>query len=213
MKEIKTTDWPALLQAVAQLMAQHEQQLCEMDARMGDGDLGLTMKKGYCAMPELYAQVDEADMGKRLTKTGLKLSSLVPSTMGTLMASGWMDAGKRLAGKTALSADGFAEFLQGFADGIAKRGKCAPGECTVLDAILPAAQAAAQAAQAGQNLAEAAQAAFQGAQQGVEATKQMIPKYGKAAVFAGRASGQEDQGAVAGMLLIQGLNNAIQAAQ
>jgi len=32
---------------VAQVMTDNADHLCEMDARMGDGDLGLTMKKGY----------------------------------------------------------------------------------------------------------------------------------------------------------------------
>ena len=45
-------------------------------------------------------------------------------------------------------------------------------------------------------------AAVEGAKEGVEATKEMTPKYGKAAVFAARAKGVEDQGAVAGMYLM-----------
>ena len=44
------------------------------------------------------------------------------------------------------------------------------------------------------------------AAQGVEATKAMTPKFGKAAVFAAKAAGVADQGAVAGMYLLQGLS-------
>lgn len=209
MTEIKREDWPALMREVARVMTENSEHLCEMDANMGDGDLGLTMKKGYCALPELYAGLDEADMGKRLFKSGTKMAGVVPSTMGTLMASGWMEGGKRLIGREAADAAGYAAFLQGFADGIAKRGKCAPGERTVLDALAPAAQAALTAAQAGGSLEDTALAALEGARQGVEATRQMTPKYGKAAVFAAKAAGVEDQGATAGMLLVQGLWEAI----
>ena len=56
-----------------------------------------------------------------------------------------------------------------------------------------------------------AQAALEGAKAGVEATKEMTPKYGKAAVFAAKALGTEDQGATAGMLLVQGLYNGVQS--
>ncbi|MEI3141033.1 MAG: DAK2 domain-containing protein [Lawsonibacter sp.] len=126
MNEIKSSDWTAILQSVAQVMTDNADHLCEMDARMGDGDLGLTMKKGYCALPEIYAGLEEADMGKRLSKSGMKMSSVVPSTMGTLMSSGWMEGGKRLVGKETVDAAGYAAFLRGFADGIVKRGKCAP---------------------------------------------------------------------------------------
>ncbi len=210
MNEIKASDWTALMEAVAQVMTENADHLCQMDAQMGDGDLGLTMKKGYCALPEIYSSLDEADMGKRLAKSGMKMSSVVPSTMGTLMSSGWMEGGKRLAGRETVDAAGFAAFLQGFADGIAKRGKCAPGDRTVLDALLPAAQRAEQAAQEGADLPAAALAALEGAKTGLEATKNMTPKYGKAAVFAAKALGTEDQGATAGMLLVQGLYNGIQ---
>lgn len=210
MKVIQAKDWTAIMEAVAQVMTEQADHLCEMDARMGDGDLGLTMKKGYCALPEIYAGIEEADMGKRLSKSGMKMSSVVPSTMGTLMSSGWMEGGKRLAGKEEVDASAFAAFLRGFADGIAKRGKCVPGERTVLDAVSPAADAAEQAAAAGSDLEATAAAALAGAKRGLEATKEMTPKYGKAAVFAAKALGTEDQGATAGMLLVQGLYNGIQ---
>lgn len=210
MKVIQAKDWTAVMEAVAQVMTEQADHLCEMDARMGDGDLGLTMKKGYCALPEIYAGLEEADMGKRLSKAGMKMSSVVPSTMGTLMSSGWMEGGKRLIGKEEVDASAFAAFLRGFADGIAKRGKCVPGERTVLDAIFPAADAAERAAASGSGLEDTAAAALEGAKQGLEATKEMTPKYGKAAVFAAKALGTEDQGATAGMLLVQGLYNGIQ---
>lgn len=209
MNEIKMEDWSPILTEIAQVMTDHADRLCEMDANMGDGDLGLTMKKGYCALPDIYGSLEEADMGKRLSKAGLKLASVVPSTMGTLMASGWMEGGKRLVGKSSVDASAYAALLRGFADGIMKRGKCAPGDRTVLDAVIPAAEAAEKCAIQGNDLLSTALAALDGAKAGVEATKSMAPKYGKAAVFAAKAAGIEDQGAVAGMLLIQGLYNGI----
>ena len=210
MDRITCHELPELFQGAADIFGEKKEELCEMDARMGDGDLGLTMKKGYCALPEIYAGLEEADMGKRLSKAGMKMSSVVPSTMGTLMSSGWMEGGKRLIGKEEVDASAFAAFLRGFADGIAKRGKCVPGERTVLDAIFPAADAAEQAAASGSGLEDTAAAALEGAKRGLESTKEMTPKYGKAAVFAAKALGTEDQGATAGMLLVQGLYNGIQ---
>ena len=53
--------------------------------------------------------------------------------------------------------------------------------------------------------AEVANAAVEGAEEGCEATKDMLPKYGKAAVHAAKAKGVVDQGAVAGLCLMQGI--------
>ena len=177
-----------------------------MDAFMGDGDLGLTMKKGFAALPDILRELDEPDLGKRLMKAGMKMTSVVPSTMGTLMGSGIMAGGKKLAGREAIDAEGLGLFLSGYAEGIVKRGKCAEGDRTVLDAIAPAARAA-QAHCA--TLREAAQAALKAAEDGVEATKDMLPKFGKAAVHSAKAKGVPDQGAVAGMYMIEGLKRSI----
>ncbi|HHY53046.1 MAG TPA: dihydroxyacetone kinase subunit L [Clostridiales bacterium] len=210
MQEITIDMLPQLFESVAAVMEEHSERLCEMDAQMGDGDLGLTMKKGFGALPDLLRESDEPDLGKRIAKAGLKMSSVVPSTMGTLMASGLMAAGKSLTGKTAIGPEELAQFLAAFAEGIQKRGKCQPGDRTVLDAIAPAAQAADSAAkQPGASLSSVAQAALQGAAQGVEATRNMTPKFGKAAVFASRAQEMVDQGAVVGQLMILGFVNYI----
>ena len=207
MEKITLSAWGDLMDCVAQTMAENAEMLCAMDASMGDGDLGLTMKKGYAALPEIYRALEEPDMGKRLTKAGMKMASTVPSTMGTLMASGWMEGGKCLVKCEAVDAAGFARFLRGFANGIAKRGKCAPGDRTVLDAIAPAADAAEAAAAAGEDLAATAEAALAGTCEGLERTKEMLPKFGKAAVFSEKARGVADQGATAGMLLVRGLRD------
>ncbi len=84
-----------------------------------------------------------------------------------------------------------------------------PGTGRCWTPIQPAAEAAEKAAAAGAGLADTAQAALEGAKAGLEATKNMKPKYGKAAVFAAKALGTEDQGATAGMLLVQGLRDGI----
>lgn len=209
MNAITIESLPELFRSVADVMSENADRLCEMDANMGDGDLGLTMKKGFLALPDIIAEQDEPDLGKRLAKAGMKMSSVVPSTMGTLMSSGIMSGGKAISGRETIDAPALATFLRGFADGIIKRGKCAVGQRTVLDAISPAADAAEKAAESGASLADTAIAAERGAQAGVEATKQMTPVFGKAAVFSAKAIGIEDQGAVAGALLVEGLKNYI----
>lgn len=210
MENITIETLPQLFESVAQVMADNAEHLCEMDAKMGDGDLGLTMRKGFAALPDILRELDEPDLGRRLAKAGMKMSSVVPSTMGTLMSSGIMEGGKRLAGKEAVGPQELADFLEGYAAGIQKRGKCQRGDRTVLDSVGAAADAArAAAGQSGATLADVARAALKGAEEGVEATRSMTPKYGKAAVFASQAIGVEDQGAVAGKLMVQGLAQGI----
>lgn len=210
MTSITCAQLPALFSGVAAVFAEKKEELCEMDARMGDGDLGLTMDKGYGALPRLLQEnLEEGDVGKTLMKGGMKMAGVVPSTMGTLMSSGIMEGGKALKGKAELGPAELAAYLTAFAAGIQKRGKCQPGDRTILDALLPAARAAEEAAAAGGDLDAVLAAACQGAEQGVEATKAMTPKFGKAAVFAAKAAGVPDQGAVAASYMLQGLRRGL----
>ena len=97
-------------------------------AAMGDGDLGLTMSKGYGALPGFLRETAaEGEIGKQLMKAGMKMQNEVPSTMGTLMSSGIMQAGKAFKGKTELVPADLATYVAAFAEGIQKRGKCQLG--------------------------------------------------------------------------------------
>ena len=94
MTVITCEQLPELFAAVGGLFTEKRDELCEMDAQMGDGDLGLTMSKGYGALPQLLRDnMEPGDIGKTLMKGGMKMSSVVPSTMGTLMSSGIMAGG------------------------------------------------------------------------------------------------------------------------
>ena len=133
-----------------------------MDANMGDGDLGLTMEKGFGALPQLIRENgEEGNIGKTLMKAGMKMSGLVPSTMGTLMASGIMEGGRALGGREEIGAEGLSEFLDGFVRGIERRGKCRPGDRTLLDAMDAAAKNARQASGDGADMAGVIHAAVE----------------------------------------------------
>lgn len=192
------------------IMNENKDYLIELDANSGDGDLGLTMSKGFEAAREKVNASDEADLGKLLFAAGSAIASAVPSTMGTLMGSGMLGAAKALKGKESLDAVGFAAFAKGYYDGVQKRGKANPGERTLLDSLKPAADAALEAAEGGcDDAKEIAQKAYDAACAGVEATKEMAPVYGKAFVHREKLHGVPDQGAIVGSLLYKAWTEAL----
>ncbi len=207
MEILKREKLQDLFQEIADMMADRQEELCEMDAMMGDGDLGLTMKKGFGELPAFIAGLQEESLGKLISKCGMRLSSVIPSTMGFLMGSGLMSGGKAIGDVKDLDAAAYVRFLRGYAEGIVLRGKCAPGDRTVLDSIDKGAAFAEAALQENPELsfAEAALKAYEGAQAGLEATKHMEPKFGKAAVHKAKAKGVEDQGAKAGMYVLKAI--------
>lgn len=188
--------------AAAAAMTAHCEYLCAIDAQAGDGDLGCTLRKGFQAFSESLNTSETEDIGEALSQAALDMLQAAPSTMGALMACGILTGARRLQGVSSMGPAEFAAFLDGVAEGVQRRGQCRPGDCTVLDALAPAARGAARAAAAGADLPEAALAAARLAEDGVRATAAMERHAGKTARRSG-AAGRPDQGAVAASILIQ----------
>lgn len=202
-------DIKKLMAAIAGVMQDNKEYLCEIDARIGDGDLGLTMSGGFTKAAQGIANEQQNDIGKLLAKAGMIIAASAPSTMGTLMASGFMAGGKSLTGQTGMGAQEYADFLDVFVSALMKRGKSAPGEKTIIDALYPAAQKAKDASVL--SLRECTVAAEAGAKQGLEATKSMMSAHGKAAVFREKTIGYQDPGATVGWMLIKAFADYIKA--
>lgn len=208
-KPIQAAELAVMIRRISDLMAANKEELCQMDAQMGDGDLGITMSRGWLAAAEMALSCGETDLGKMLVKSGMKMASAAPSTMGTLMAAGLMEAGRSLAGQTALDAKVLADFFDGFCKGIIKRGRCSPGDRTVLDSIWPAARMA-ELMLDDDSLADSVEKIRDAARSGMESTRGMEPKFGRAAVLAARTKGLVDQGAFAGFLMIDAICTYLQ---
>lgn len=209
MTEINKTTFIKILACASEIMQENRDLLCDMDAEMGDGDLGISMSKAFPAAEKEARENDETDLGKLMMKCGMKMNAAASSTMGTLMCSGLLSAGKALTGKTVLDTGDFAGFYMFYADGAANRGKASRGERTVLDTLYPAADAAEEAYSKGADIVGIASAALEGAEAGLEATRDMLPKYGKAAVLIENTKGKIDQGALVGKLFVQAILNAL----
>lgn len=191
-----------VLHTIREAMDSNRDHLIEIDSAIGDGDLGLTMTKAFAAADDGLADSDETDVGKLFSQAGMAMAKAAPSTMGTLMATGFMRGGKAVRGKTVLLPEDIAAFFRAFTDGIMERGKTKPGEKTIVDVLDPVADALA-AADATELAALAAVATAAG-QRGLEAARDMMAQHGKAAIYREQTIGKPDPGATAGLLVVQG---------
>jgi dihydroxyacetone kinase-like protein len=191
-----------ILQNLKQLFNDNKDFLVELDGRMGDGDLGLTMSKAFTAACDELTDTEETDIGKIFMKAGMLMAKAAPSTMGTLMGTGFMRGGKAVSGKGEISTADLADFFQAFVGGIMERGKAKPGEKTIIDSLKPAADTLSQLSQ--EDPAKALQKALLSAEDGLESTKEMVAQHGRIAYYKEQSKGHEDPGATAGMILIKG---------
>ena len=189
-----------MLAEISTIMNENKDRLIELDSVVGDGDLGLTMTKGFAAASEFAAGSDETDAGKMLYGAGKAMSSAAPSTMGTLMSIGLMQGGKVLKGKTELSNEDVVEFLAAYENGIMTKGKAKLGEKTFLDGFDPGVQALKVAVEAGEDLAAA--------EEGFNAATNMKAVHGKPAVKGDASIGMVDPGACVAMLIFKAIAKA-----
>ena len=115
-------------------------------------------------------------------------------TGGTLVAFACLAAARLGADGQSRAAD-IADRLDAARDEIARRGKVAPGDRTMLDALAPAAVAFREEAERGSDVGECLAAAAAAAAAGATATIGMEATTGRAGWLADRARGQEDAGA------------------
>jgi dihydroxyacetone kinase-like protein len=203
MNKLNSSDLEGLFAKVKDVMIENKDWLFELDSAMGDGDLGITMSTGFSKVYEMISALEEEDIGKTFMKVGMTLAETVPSTLGTLMATGFIRAGKTIQGKTEVDLANSVLMASVFVEGIIERGKAKPGEKTIIDSLYPAFQALKLASEEGRDLKEGFKKAYEAAKGGVEDTKEMLPKHGRVVWYREKSIGKKDPGAVAGMLLIK----------
>lgn len=192
-----------LLKSIADIMKENKDHLIALDSVVGDGDLGLTMSDGFAAAYKNVKESQETDAGKLLYMAGKAMSTAVPSTMGTLMASGLMQAGKGLKGKTDLQKEDLATLFLAYEEGVANRGKAKIGEKTFLDGLHPANVMLKECLSNGNSLLEAAKQSAQAAMQGYEDTMTMLAVHGRAATRGEASRTLKDPGAYVAALIMQ----------
>lgn len=207
MDSLSRDDVRQIMHGLRSLMEEKKDDLVELDAVMGDGDLGLTMAKAFVSADEEIQSGGEEDIGKIFMKAGMTMAKSAPSTMGTLIATGFMRGGKAVSGKQELGTADLAEFFRAFVQGLMDRGKAKPGDKTIIDSLQPAAEALAAEKDGG--LKKALAAALEAADAGLEATKEMIAQHGRVAYYKEQSLGKVDPGATVGVYIVQGFARAV----
>lgn len=194
------------IRRVAAALIANSEHLTELDQAMGDGDLGITAKKIANGL-EAYASdaTPEDDLGKYVMTAGMKVNSAAPSTMGTLIASGLMRAGREAKGQSGLDGATLAAMFRAAVQGIQERGKAKPGDKTLIDALHPAAEAFAGAVERGDGLAAAGREMLAAAEEGLESVTPLQSRIGRAGWVGERTQGKVDPGCAFAVVVLRAL--------
>lgn len=181
--------------------------LTELDREIGDSDHGINMARGFEAVVNKLSAEPQPGLAAGLKKIGMTLLSTVGGASGPLYGTAFMRAAVPVQGKAEIDNELAAEMLQAAIQGIKDRGKAVCGEKTMLDSLEPAYNAFTKGTAENKSFLECMELACCAASEGVEYTKTIIAKKGRASYLGERSLGHQDPGATSVLVIIRALTN------
>ena len=123
------------------VIEQYADELNTADGLLGDGDLGVTMIRGFRNLLEELESLPK-DIGMAIFQCAKAFTKSSGSSYGTLMATGLMAVGKVKKGQTEIEMDEVSGLFNISLEAMQMRGKASLGDKTVLDVIAAAGDAA-----------------------------------------------------------------------
>ncbi len=192
-ESLNAEETTAMLHLVADAIIVAEPQLSQADRDLGDGDHGIGMSRGMNAAKEALSAGEFSTVDEPLVATGKAMMSSMGGASGVVFGTVFR-GGKELKGSEKLDSQGLAKWLRSAADGVMKRGGAKPGDKTMIDALVPAAEKAEEVQTL--SLPEAITAVAEAAEAGKEASKAMVATMGRAKTLGERSVGFPDAGAL-----------------
>ncbi len=198
-------DRASVITAIERLAAAMERDfdmLNTADGALGDGDLGITMRRGMRMVAENSATIPD-DLGLALLQCAQAFTKTSGSSYGTLLATGLMAIAKSVKGQSEVSAGQVSELVAAARDKMQARGKADLGGKTVLDSL----DAVAGATAGKTGTAEVADAASKAVDDALDALRDKKATIGRARIFADKSVGMDDPGMLAMNRIIKALAN------
>ncbi|PZG80164.1 dihydroxyacetone kinase subunit L [Streptomyces sp. NTH33] len=184
--------------ATAASVDREAERLTALDSPIGDADHGINMQRGFTAVRASLEKEAPDTPGAILVLAGRRLISTVGGASGPLYGTLLRRTGKALGDAAEVGEEQLAEALRAGVDGVMALGGAAPGDKTMVDALVPAVDA----------LGDGFAAARAAAEEGAVATIPLLARKGRASYLGERSIGHQDPGATSSALLIAALAEA-----
>ncbi len=184
--------------------------LSEIDGKIGDGDHGINMNKGFTMCAQRLSS-KQYSLSEGLAVLSQTLMEDIGGSMGPLYGVFFDEMSIASADLDEINARDFGTMLQNALSGIQEIGSAKRGDKTLLDTLIPGVEAYTAALDQGKDFKEALLALQTAAKEGWQSTEGMIAKIGRASRLGERSRGVLDAGATSCWLLLNSLAGSIQA--
>ena len=192
MKELSIKQTQHMLKYIADHMIEQEVLLCELDGKIGDGDHGIGIARGFQAVSEEMLK-DFFTINELFQQAGFALMNSMGGASGIIFSSIFLGALSDTKQETELNISVLQRYFRNGLERIKQKGGAELGDKTMLDAFEPAVISIEGNKQ--EELNEVFRKAALAAQLGVEATKNYAAKFGRAKFLGERSIGHCDAGA------------------
>ena len=186
---------------IAQLMEESADELNAADGLLGDGDLGITMVRGFREIIEVRDSLPD-DVGIALFQCAKAFTKSSGSSYGTLLATGLMSVAKKKKGQQEIQVEEISALLDDALDAMKQRGKAELGDKTVLDVIAASSQAAKDQSD-GSSVLKAINDAVTST---IDEFRSRQSKIGRARIFSEKSIGLDDPGMLAFRKMLEALS-------
>ena len=186
---------------IAQLMEESADELNAADGLLGDGDLGITMVRGFREIIEVRDSLPD-DVGMALFQCAKAFTKSSGSSYGTLLATGLMSVAKKKKGQQEIQVEEISALLDDALDAMKQRGKAELGDKTVLDVIAASSQAAKDQSD-GSSVLKAINDAVTST---IDEFRSRQSKIGRARIFSEKSIGLDDPGMLAFKKMLEALS-------
>ncbi|NVP58682.1 dihydroxyacetone kinase subunit DhaL [Mycoplana rhizolycopersici] len=198
-----------MFQLIAMAMQAEKDHLSELDGAVGDADHGITMALGFAAVNSAVARLDLDKVlpSEVLSAAASAFLDAVGASTGPLYATAFRKAAQVLKQDESLSPAGQVAIVEAIAQGIKDRGKGQRGDKTMLDAWIPAMEAAVAARERGAEPDEMWRDIVAAGETGANATRSMVAARGRAARLGERSLGHVDPGAASAVIILRAMRD------
>ncbi|WP_210879304.1 dihydroxyacetone kinase subunit DhaL [Roseovarius autotrophicus] len=207
MTSIPNAGAAQILRAISATIVENKAWLSEIDGKIGDGDHGVNMAKGFGRAAERTAP--DASLTEALQTLSDVLMAEIGGSMGPLYGMMFSDMADALGDTDRIDAACFATMLRAGLDGVQEIGSAKKGDKTLLDTLIPAVETFEGQLAKGGSFADALAAMHKAAQDGRDSTLDMVARIGRSARLGERSRGVLDAGASSCALILSGFADEI----
>lgn len=209
MNYFLNSDGKKILTRIIGAIQENKEYLSEIDGRIGDGDHGINMNKGFSIFEERIRDRDVA-FSDGLGELGEILLTEIGGSMGPIYGTIFCGMAERCEGAEKIDLTLYAEMLRRGLEDLSEIIEAKVGDKTIVDTLAPAVEAVERSVNQGEPIDRAMTSMISAAEQGKESTRDMVARVGRSSRLGERSKGVLDAGAVSCFLIIEAMGQGIQ---